>query len=570
MLRRLVVAFVLLTVTSSCVSAPPQSSPPAAPGALTVMEEPGPQVRLAWSDNAVDEEYFVVERRTGEEDFGPLSPYLPTNTEPAMSFTDQGVTAGAQYEYRVRAVRGGSSSDPSNAATVTLLVPDHLAKVRSAYVSADTPRDRGRAILAECEALSRTRSVSGDFGWVYLQRIDGAFGQALMSGDKDLLRDSEGLAAGFLQRFMEAGADESSGMAQSAAGLLVDFWEEARLLDARSAALEAGAVEPYGEQARWLLLRVVRERKDDQEGAAAAYRRQMEAGGRPVAFTGGVEQPASAADRLESLLTRARLVWDSGDKLSEPARDQDAGVSALPVITTGNSVPATAIEGMASCFEQILSAPAESPNATAPGTGSAEVATPVVDRFAALRERAKAQKGDPFWQSLDLFLTVRAPSGQDAGEAEKALDEYLERYPASTWALGLLVTHYSGQQSQGDALPLAAKAETLGARLPTRSAIELELTVAQTYMSAGKLPEAVSWFDRSYRRGTALGAGPVATLIRIAGQAAGAGTTGETRAKIAGLIRGLLADPVRAPVLTLTEMRQLKAALASLESSRSS
>jgi len=59
------------------------------------------QLALAWVDNAVDEDGFLVERRAaGSGEFAQIGAVGPN----VVSFLDSGLVAGTQYCYRVRAV----------------------------------------------------------------------------------------------------------------------------------------------------------------------------------------------------------------------------------------------------------------------------------------------------------------------------------------------------------------------------------------------------------------------------------------------------------------------------------
>ncbi|MEN4042840.1 MAG: multicopper oxidase domain-containing protein [Anaerolineaceae bacterium] len=90
--------------------------PPAAPTNLTATVQAGPQVRLAWQDNANNETGFVIERSTDGINFSTLAT-LGTNI---TSYTDTAVTPGSSYVYRVKAVNAGGDSAYSNTASVTI------------------------------------------------------------------------------------------------------------------------------------------------------------------------------------------------------------------------------------------------------------------------------------------------------------------------------------------------------------------------------------------------------------------------------------------------------------------
>ncbi|HSV85822.1 MAG TPA: fibronectin type III domain-containing protein [Levilinea sp.] len=97
-------------------SAPP---PPAAPTTLTATAQAGPQVQLAWRDNANNETGFVVERATDGVTFSVLTS-VGVNT---TSYVDTAVTPGITYTYRVKAVNAGGDSAYTNTASATIPAP---------------------------------------------------------------------------------------------------------------------------------------------------------------------------------------------------------------------------------------------------------------------------------------------------------------------------------------------------------------------------------------------------------------------------------------------------------------
>jgi hypothetical protein len=85
-------------------TAPPAA--PAAPSDLTAALEAGPQVSLAWTDNATDETGFVIER----SDNGGAFSVLANVGADSISYVDMTVLAGNTYDYHVAAVNLGGSS----------------------------------------------------------------------------------------------------------------------------------------------------------------------------------------------------------------------------------------------------------------------------------------------------------------------------------------------------------------------------------------------------------------------------------------------------------------------------
>lgn len=96
------------------------SLPPAAPSNLTATAVAPSQIDLAWTDNATDAQYFVIERCVGAANTCDDASFVQlewTYASPT-TFSDVSVLSGTTYTYRVRAY-DGQLSDPSNVATAT-------------------------------------------------------------------------------------------------------------------------------------------------------------------------------------------------------------------------------------------------------------------------------------------------------------------------------------------------------------------------------------------------------------------------------------------------------------------
>lgn len=86
---------------------------PAAPSSLTASIASGTQINLAWTDNAVNEEGFAVERSTN----GTTWTVIDTTDPNSSSFSNTGITSTTQYYFRVRAVNTFGVSSYSNTAS---------------------------------------------------------------------------------------------------------------------------------------------------------------------------------------------------------------------------------------------------------------------------------------------------------------------------------------------------------------------------------------------------------------------------------------------------------------------
>ena len=86
------------------------------PTELTAAPASATAITLSWKDNARGEDFYVVERRPndGTSMFTVVSDQVPFNT---TSFTDSGLTPGASYEYRVKAM--SYLPDPPSAGFIT-------------------------------------------------------------------------------------------------------------------------------------------------------------------------------------------------------------------------------------------------------------------------------------------------------------------------------------------------------------------------------------------------------------------------------------------------------------------
>lgn len=92
----------------------------AAPTNLVATVLSGLRVRLTWRDNATNETGFVVERSVNGGAFTQIAAPGPRANTGNVTYTDTTVTAGTLYAYRVKAVRGTSSSPYSNTATANV------------------------------------------------------------------------------------------------------------------------------------------------------------------------------------------------------------------------------------------------------------------------------------------------------------------------------------------------------------------------------------------------------------------------------------------------------------------
>lgn len=87
---------------------------PSAPTGLSATAFGNRYISLAWTDNASNEDYFLVERKTT----GAFST-LGYAAASATAYIDNSIAAGTQYTYRVTAVNGTGSSAATNESSAT-------------------------------------------------------------------------------------------------------------------------------------------------------------------------------------------------------------------------------------------------------------------------------------------------------------------------------------------------------------------------------------------------------------------------------------------------------------------
>jgi len=91
-------------------------SAPSAPSGLTATAVSSTQINLSWTDNAVNETGFKIERKTGA---GGTYAQIATVGANVTAYNNTGLTTGTQYFYRVRANNAIGDSAYSNEANAT-------------------------------------------------------------------------------------------------------------------------------------------------------------------------------------------------------------------------------------------------------------------------------------------------------------------------------------------------------------------------------------------------------------------------------------------------------------------
>ena len=110
-------------------------TPPAAPSGLSAVAVAHNRVDLDWTDNALDETAYHVERSNS----GSWS-QVATLVADATSYSDTSVSAEMTYTYRVLAIKGATQSVPSNEASATTPVAEGASIELSAQTGSQGKR----------------------------------------------------------------------------------------------------------------------------------------------------------------------------------------------------------------------------------------------------------------------------------------------------------------------------------------------------------------------------------------------------------------------------------------------
>jgi FtsP/CotA-like multicopper oxidase with cupredoxin domain len=201
-------AFPVVTVKS--VYAYAAASTPAAPTSLSVTLVSGPEARLSFTDNASNEDSFIVERADNGGAFALLATLAAFPTTGTVSYADPTVVAGNSYTYQVAAVNTSGTSPFSNQASATVptlppLDPTGLTAVYAAGPSVD---------------LAWTDNASDEDGYVVERSTDGiSFGSvATLPANSQTYADTTvAFDQGYTYRVYAFNIAGNSGFAVSAA-----------------------------------------------------------------------------------------------------------------------------------------------------------------------------------------------------------------------------------------------------------------------------------------------------------------------------------------------------------------
>lgn len=128
-------------------------STPSAPTGLTATLQAGPQISLAFTDNATTEIGFALQRSTNNGAFTQIAMLPARNNTGGVTYIDTAVTPGSSYAYRVAAVNVAGTSGNSN--TVTMAIPS-VPAIPGTFTAANGPNGTGnnRTVILTWQDLS--------------------------------------------------------------------------------------------------------------------------------------------------------------------------------------------------------------------------------------------------------------------------------------------------------------------------------------------------------------------------------------------------------------------------------
>ena len=151
------------------------NNPPIAPSNLVATTVSSSQINLNWTDNAIDEDGFDVERSTDGANFASLVS-LPADT---TSYSDTGLQPATTYYYRTRAFNVNGNSSYSNVASSTTNSDTAATSVQVGSITVSTVNvgqgsKIGRAVVVVQDdqgGLVANAVVSGEFTGSYNEVI---------------------------------------------------------------------------------------------------------------------------------------------------------------------------------------------------------------------------------------------------------------------------------------------------------------------------------------------------------------------------------------------------------------
>lgn len=109
------------------------TAPVIAPTGLTASLNLMSDIELNWTDNALNETGYIIERRQGSNPF-VVKDTIPANT---TAYIDSAITGLTQYSYRVRAFNSSGTSGYSNTVTILSYIPVELESFSASAAGSD-------------------------------------------------------------------------------------------------------------------------------------------------------------------------------------------------------------------------------------------------------------------------------------------------------------------------------------------------------------------------------------------------------------------------------------------------
>ena len=148
--------------------------PLTAPTNLTATLAAGPRVNLTWTDNATNENGFVIQRSSdGGMTFTQIGTAPARNNTGSVTFADPTVVLGNTYTYQVAAVNGGGLSDFAVSALIAVAVPAEPTGVTAANGTAGGQRTAGLNWVAVPGATSYSVLWSDSSTMAPATQVDG-------------------------------------------------------------------------------------------------------------------------------------------------------------------------------------------------------------------------------------------------------------------------------------------------------------------------------------------------------------------------------------------------------------
>jgi len=135
---RVVSILVGLTILTGCDQNPTGPKGPAAPSALEAAVATISSIDLSWTDNADDEESYLIERKTSAS--GEFSQIAEVGAD-VTTYTNTELTISTTYYYRVCAYNSEGNSGYSNVVNATISYGKNVGNIAADFTAEDQNND---------------------------------------------------------------------------------------------------------------------------------------------------------------------------------------------------------------------------------------------------------------------------------------------------------------------------------------------------------------------------------------------------------------------------------------------